>query len=126
MPFEAQLGADYAGLSVDGYFIYIKSAVAASALSVAQFAELPKLGYSSSNSVAGTISDNKTGSVQALYDFGASLPLKLYAGWEQIKFYRPTVPLPGGSNTEGGYVLAFTNNTAYAKNSRTCRYTGRA
>jgi predicted porin len=117
--FEAQLGADYAGLSVDGYFIYIKSAVAASALSVAQFAELPKLGFASSNSVAATISDNKTGSVQALYDFGATLPLKLYAGWEQIKFYTPTVPLPAGSNTEGGYVLAFTNNTAYAKNSKT-------
>jgi predicted porin len=117
--FEAQLGADYAGLSVDGYFIYVKSAVAASALSVAQFADLPKLGYASSNSVAGTISDNKTGSIQALYSFGASLPLKLYAGWEQIKFYSPSVPLPAGSNTEGGYVLAFTNNTAYAKGPKT-------
>ncbi len=117
--FEAQLGADYAGLSVDAFFIYVKSAVSASALSVAQFAELPKLGYASSNSVAGTISDNKTGSVQALYSFGASLPLKLFAGWEQIRFYDPSVALPGGYNTEGGYVLAFTNNTAYAKSSKT-------
>lgn len=117
--FEAQLGADYAGLSVDAFYIYVKSAVSANALSVAQFADLPALGYSSSNSVAGTISDNKTGSVQAMYSFGATLPLKLYAGWEQIKFYTPTVPLPAGTNTEGGYVLAFTNNTAYAKSSKT-------
>lgn len=114
--FEGQLGADYAGLSVDAYFIYVKSAVSASALSVAQFADLPKLGFASSNSVAGTISDNKTGSIQAMYSFG---PAKFYAGWEQIKFYNPTVPLPAGSNTEGGYVLAFTNNTAYAKSPKT-------
>jgi predicted porin len=119
--FEAQLGADYAGLSVDAFFIYVKSAVSASALSVSQFGELAKLGYSSSNSIAATISDNKTASVQVLYDFGASLslPLKVYAGWEQIKYYDPSVPLPSGSNTEGGYVLAFTNNTAYEKSSKT-------
>ncbi len=116
--FEAQIGADYAGLSVDAFFIYVKSAVSASALSAAQFGELGKLGFSSSNSVSATISDNKTGSVQALYSF-SPLPLKLYAGWEQIKFYDPSVPLPAGYNTEGGYVLAFTNNTAYAKDSKT-------
>jgi predicted porin len=114
--FEAQLGADYAGLSVDAYFIYVKSAVSAAALSVAQFADLPKLGFASSNSIAATISDNKTASIQALYNFGA---VKLYAGWEQIRFYDPSVALPAGSNTEGGYVLAFTNNTAYEKSSKT-------
>ena len=116
--FEAQLGADYAGLSVDAYYIYIKDAISASAISVADFPKLPALGYSSDNSLSGTISDNKTYSLMALYDFGA-IPIKVYGAWEHIEYDNPSIPLPAGYNDEGGYVLAIVNNTAYAKAPRT-------
>ncbi|MGO9514943.1 MAG: porin [Steroidobacteraceae bacterium] len=116
---ETQLGFDYAGLSVDAYYIYIKDAISASAISVADYPLLGGLGYSSSNSVAGTVSDNKTYAIAALYNFGSTLPLKVYGAWEHIEFDNPSIPLPAGYNDEGGYVLAFVNNTAYAKSSKT-------
>ena len=113
---QAQLGANYAGFSIDAYYSYVKDAVAASAISVADFPLLPATGYSESNSIAGTIADTKTWSVMALYDFGGP---KVFGGWEHIEYDNPSIPLPAGFNTEGGYVLAFVNNTAYAKSSKT-------
>ena len=47
-----------------------------------------------------------------LYSF-TELPLKLFAGYEHIAFDNPNDPLPTGSLTIGGYVLAFTNNKAF-------------
>ena len=46
----------------------------------------------------------------AAYIFGA---LKIYAGYEHIKFDNPNDPLAAGSVIIGGYMLAFVNNTAY-------------
>jgi predicted porin len=51
---------EVAGASVDVYYSKLKDAISASALSAAQVAPLPGLGFSSSNSVASTISDNTT------------------------------------------------------------------
>ena len=113
---QAQLGANYAGFSIDAYYSYVKDAVASSAISAADFPLLPATGYSASNALAGTISDNKSYSIMASYDFGGP---KVFAGWEHIEFDNPSIPLPAGYNTIGGYVLAFVNNTAYAKSSKT-------
>jgi predicted porin len=113
--FEGSVGADYAGFSADVYYIKVKDAVSSSALSAAQVQGLPALGYSSSNSVAGTISDNEAWAFLALYNFGPTV----YAGYEHIRYANPSVALPAGSNTEGGYVLAYVNNTAYAKADKT-------
>ena len=66
-----------------------------------------------SNSVAGTISDNETYGLMALYNFGRP---KVYAGYEHIKFENPDTPLPDGFITIGGYQLAYVNNTAYTNN----------
>ena len=41
---------------------------------------------------AGTISDNKSYSIMASYDFGGP---KVFAGWEHIEFDNPSIPLPG-------------------------------
>jgi predicted porin len=116
--FEGSLGADYAGFSADAYYVKVKDAVSAGALSAAQVLGKPVAGvlgpspgFSTSNSVAGTISDNETFGVLALYNFGPTV----YAGWEHILYENPSVALPAGFNTEGGYVLAYVNNTAYAK-----------
>ncbi len=48
------------------------------------------------------------------------VPLKLFGGYEHIAFNNPNNPLPAGTVTIGGYVLAFTNNAAY-DNQKTLR-----
>ncbi len=113
---EGQLGFDYAGLSIDAYYVYAKDAVSASPISVAAYPGILAAGYSASNVMAGTISDNKSYSIMASYDFGGP---KVFAGWEHIVFDNPSIPLPAGYNTIGGYVIADPNNTAYAKASKT-------
>jgi len=111
---QGQLGLDFlGGGSVDAYYAKKKDAVLAAALSAAQVAELPVLGYSPSNSLAATVSDNSTYGIMGLYNFGA---LKIFAGYEHIKFENPATPLPVGFITIGGYQLAFVNNNAYAIN----------
>ena len=108
--FQAQLGFNYAGASVDGYFSKIKDAVAVSAISTKQFPVLPP-GFSLDNSLSGTIADTEAWDILALYDFGGP---KVYAGYEHITYSNPSIPLSVGYNTIGGYVLAFVSNTAYA------------
>ena len=107
---QGQLGFELAGGSLDGYYAKKKGAVAAAPLSAAQVADLPTLGYSVSNSVAATISDNTTYAFMGLYSFGAP---KIFAGYEHIKFENPATPIEAGASTIGGYILAVTNNTAY-------------
>ena len=85
----------------------------AGSLSAAQVAALPALGYSSSNSVTGTISDNTAFAVMGSYTLPHTI---LYAGYEHIRFANPADPLPVGYTDEGGYILAFVNNTAYTHN----------
>jgi predicted porin len=117
--FQAQLGFNYAGASVDGYFLKTKDAVSASAISTKQCltvsaapAACPGLpaGLSLDNSVSGTIADTETWAVLGSYDFGGP---KAYVGYEHVTYSDPSIPLPVGYNDIGGYVLAFVNNTAY-------------
>ena len=132
--FQAQLGFEYAGLSVDGYYAKKYNAVSTSPLSAAQVKGLPALCnpppppapqppanpsglcFSTSNSLVGTISDNQTYAIMGLYNFGA---VKLFLSYENIKFSDPNTPLPPGALTIGGYVLAYTNNVAYEFHDKT-------
>ena len=107
---QADIGGEYAGASVDVYYSKVKDAVTASSLTAAQVAALPALGYSSSNSLAATISDNTTYSIMALYKFD---PLHFLAGYIHIKYGNPSTPLSAGFNDIGGYVLAFVTNNAF-------------
>ncbi|HVN45380.1 MAG TPA: porin [Steroidobacteraceae bacterium] len=126
--YQVQLGGEFAGFSADAYYFKKYDAISVGPLSVAQAQEVvnncnidattvpaPKQVrcYSMSNSVAGTVSDNKTYMITALYNFGEFLPLKLYAGYEHIEFDNPTDPLPVGTTIIGGYELAVVNNAAY-------------
>src|SRR5271170_1065473 len=113
--FQADIGAEYAGVSVDAYYSKLNSAITATSLTSAQVAKLPALGYSVSNSLAATISDNTTYSLMALYNFN---PLKFFAGYMHIKYANPNTSLGAGFNDIGGYVLAFVTNSAY-NNSKT-------
>ncbi|HEY2678094.1 MAG TPA: porin [Steroidobacteraceae bacterium] len=107
---QANIGAEYSGFSVDGYYSKLNSAITASSLSSAQVAGLPTLGYSSSNALVGTISDNTTYSLMALYRVD---PLRFFAGYMKIKYANPESPLKAGFTNIGGYVLAFVTNSAY-------------
>jgi predicted porin len=110
--YQGQLGFEMAGGSIDAYYAKKKGAVAASPLSAEQLSNLYLTGYSASNSLSGTISDNTTYSVMGLYNFGAP---KIFAGYEHIKFENPDNPILPGSSTIGGYILAYTNNNAYGE-----------
>jgi predicted porin len=111
--FEGQLGFDYAGFSLDGYYAKIKDALTVSALSAAQVATLPALGLSPSNSLAGTVSDNVAFDFMALYNWDV---FKFFAGYEHISYGNPQNPLPVGFDDIGGYKLAVVNNTAFPRN----------
>jgi predicted porin len=112
---QADLGAEYAGASLDAYYSKENSAITATSLTAVQVTQLPALGYSISNSLAATISDNTTYALMALYKFD---PLKFFAGYEHIKYANPHTPLNAGFNDIGDYVLAFVTNNAY-ENSKT-------
>jgi predicted porin len=107
---QAEIGAEYLGASVDAYYSHVRDAVSAASLSAAQVGDLPGLGFSPTNSLASTISDNTAFSVMALYNFGAP---KVYAAYENIRYSNPTTPLAAGFDTIGGYKLAFVNNAAF-------------
>ena len=108
--YEFQLGGEFAGLSVDAFYTYIRDAVATAALSAAQVTDLPALGFSVNNSLAATVSDNRTYGIMAMYNLGVP---KIYAGYEHINFANPKTPLPVGFDNIGGYKLAFVNNEAF-------------
>jgi predicted porin len=108
--YQADIGAEYAGLSVDAYYSKLKSAITAASLNAAQVAQLPALGYSTSNALAGTISDDTTYSLMARYDFD---PLKFFVGYMNIKYANPANPLSAGFSDIGDYVLAFVSDTSY-------------
>ena len=109
---EVSIGADIAGLSVDGIYGVVHGAVAAASLSAAQVATpgIP------SNSLAATISDNTGYAGLATYNLKEILPVvpvKLFAGWERIKFNNPEHSIPAGTTDIGGYDLSIVNNAAF-------------
>ncbi len=108
--FQAGIGAEYSGASVDAYYSKENSAITATSLSAAQVEKLPALDYSISNSLAATISDNTAYALMASYRIER---FKLFAGYEHIKYADPDRPLSAGFSDIGDYVLAFVTNNAY-------------
>ena len=108
---QAQIGTEFAAGSVDAFYEHKNNAILNSSLSAAQVAALPSLGYSVSNSLAGTVSDNTAYAVAGRYSLGA---LQVFGGYERIEYANPVHPLAPGYVDIGGYILAFVNNTAYA------------
>jgi predicted porin len=115
--FQANIGGNYAGLTLDGFYSKINDAVSATSLSAAQLTGLSKLGFSSNTSVSATISDNTTLAVMAAYKIDP-IPVRLYAGYEHIQFANPTHPLSAGTSGLGGYILAYVTNTAYTNDRK--------
>jgi predicted porin len=112
---QFQVGYELAGGSIDAYYSDVKDAVAASALSAAQVLDLPGLGFSISNSLSATVSDNKTYGIMGSYLFAPNMP-KVFVGYEHIEFSNPKTPLEAGFDDIGGYKLAFVNDAAFPNN----------
>jgi predicted porin len=108
--YQADIGGNFAGASLDAYYSKVNSAITASALTAPQVTALAGLGYSEANSVAATISDNTAYALMGSYKLD---PLKFFAGYEHIKWTDPTTPLNVGFSDIGGYVLAFVTTNAY-------------
>jgi predicted porin len=107
---QGQLGVDYLGLSLDAIAGHTKDAISAAPLAVGFAPSAAQLAQAGSGLVAGTVSDNTSLMLLARYGIG---PVKLYAGYETIRFVNPSVPLPVGSTIIGGYTLATVSNTAF-------------
>jgi predicted porin len=115
---EFSVGADLGGFSIDALYGLVHGEVAAASLSAANITALntapqPLPGWSLSNTLAATISDNTGYSVQMSYNMKDIFPIKFYAGWERIKYNNPSHTIPVGSIDIGGYVLGVVNNTAF-------------
>jgi predicted porin len=107
---EAQVGGDYAGLSVDAIFSHVTDAITSAPLAVGTV--LPASLINPGNGfVAGTVSDNTSVMLLAKYAIG---PVKLFAGYEHMDFANPNNPLAAGSFITGGYSLGTVNNTNFA------------
>ena len=119
--FEVAIGGEYAGASVDAYYVKVKDAVAVGALTAPQVADLPGLcpnpipaggscvASNPNNALAATVSDNTTFAILGLYNLGVA---KFYGGYEHIKFANPATPLSAGFNI-ANYTMAFVSNTAF-------------
>ena len=116
---EANLGFELGGFSIDALYGEVHGAVAAASLSAANITTLntpgPNAlpGWSLSNTLAATISDNTGYSLLASYNMKEFVPIKLYAAWERIKYNNPSHTVSAGSQDIGGYVLGIVNNNAY-------------
>jgi predicted porin len=112
--YQVDVGGEYAGASVDAYYSKANGAVSASPLSAAQVTDLlaaqPTTGFSLSNSLAATISDNTTYSIMGSYKIA---DFKFLAGYEHIQYANPDHGIEPGFTDIGGYNLAFTNNAAF-------------
>ena len=109
--FQAVIGGEYAGFSIDAYYSKIHDAIAVNALTAAQVGDLAGLGLSDSNTLRATVSDNTSWAVLALYDLGV---VKFYAGFEHIQFADPRDPFTTGINVAAYDIpLSFLNQAAY-------------
>jgi predicted porin len=107
---QGQVGVDYLGVSLDAIYGHVNDAISSAPLAVGFVPTSAQLAQAGSGLVAGTVSDNNSLMLLARYGIG---PVKLYAGYENIQYGNPRVPLPVGSTIIGGYTLGTVTNTAF-------------
>jgi len=113
----ADVGFDYAGLSVDGIWQHKKDEVSSSPLTAATMATLitaggANAGLSASNTLNGSVFDATSYTAAAKYKFQQ---FTFYAGFEYIKEVNPSSPLPNGVADIGNYTLIVNNDSLPAE-----------
>jgi predicted porin len=111
--FGADIGADFAGLSVDAVYTHKKDEVSASVLSAAQVLTASAAGFDITKTVTGTVFDADSYSIAAKYNLDA---FKFFAGLEYIVSKNPGSPVFQGNVDIGGYQIYAPNTTAFTKN----------
>ena len=120
---QLDLGGNWENGSIDAYYAKKEDAISVGSLSAAQVTTLncPYTvvtgaaapctvagggGTAIDKALVGTVSDNTTFSVMGALKLGTG---KLFGGYEHISYANPDTPLAAGSQTIGGYVLAYVN-----------------
>jgi predicted porin len=107
---QGDVGFDYAGFSVDGVYGKKKDAIALGSLSAAQVSSgLPI------NSLAATISDNDSWTIDASYTSG---PFKVSGGYERITYSNPSLAITNPFSGLGGYYISVLNNAAFPNDKK--------
>ncbi len=109
----ADVGFDYAGLSIDGVYVHKKDEISASPLSAAQVLTASAAGFDITKTVAATAFDADSYSIGARYTWQQ---FKFFGGFEYIKSANPSSPIFQGNVDIGGYSIYAPNNTAFTKN----------
>ncbi len=122
----ADIGFDYAGLSIDGVYTHKKDEVSASPLTAATVATLitpggANAGLSESNTLNGSVFDVTAYSAAAKYKLDQ---LTLLAGFEYIEERNPSSPLVNGVADIGGYTLIVNNDSLPAHKDLTYLWAG--
>jgi predicted porin len=104
--YQADLGFDYANLSMD-----VTYALKHDAINTAT-----TYGTLNVNQLAATVSDSRTWGVYLKYDWK---PVKIMGGYEHITFTNPGTPLWSGATTLGGYQYGTLTQNKYSTNSVT-------
>jgi predicted porin len=109
--FQGDVGFDYMGVSFDALGSKLEDAISAAPLSAAQVTALQATTVPQGlGAVAATVSDNTSFMLVAKYTIG---PIKLYGGYEWIRYGNPNNPLAPGAFIEGGYTVFAPNNTNF-------------
>jgi predicted porin len=97
--YEAQIGGDFGGLSVDAIYSYVKDAVALSNWSTATAVATP----AEMNTLTATLSNNSSILLFSKYTMG---PVKLFGGYGYVRFQNPSDDFANGFTSLGGYTVA--------------------
>jgi predicted porin len=101
---QADVGFAGEGFAADAVYAHKNDAISASSLSAAQLLKYP------SDSLAATISDNTSYTLDASYTFDEA---KLFGGYEHVRFENPTDPLSAPFDGLGGYEFSVITQNAY-------------
>jgi predicted porin len=107
---QGQVGVTYLGFSFDAIYGHVEDAISSAPLAVGFVPSSSLLLNQGNGLVAGTVSDNTGLMLLGRYEAG---PIKLYAGYENILFANPHLPLSAGTIIIGGYSLGTVNNSAF-------------
>jgi len=109
--YEVGLGGDFYGFSVDGIYSYVKDAVSLANFSTG-FAVAPAARM---GDLKATLSDDSSVMLLGKYTWGS---LKLFGGYEYIRFQNPSDAYPGGFTAIGNITVPAgqVTSTAYINN----------
>jgi predicted porin len=105
----ADIGFDYAGLSVDGAYTHKKDEISASPLTAAQELTAAAAGLSPSNTLNGSVFDVTAYSAGVKYKLDRAITL--LAGFEYIEEKNPSSPLVNGVADIGNYDIVVNNSS---------------